>query len=252
MLYVLAVNMQKGGVGKTTTAAVLAQAAQHKGRRVLALDLDPQANLTFALRADERQPGTFELITGKAPAANLVQHCGGIDVIPASQALPTLTTERGSALRLRSALQSIAGNYDFIVIDTPTAEGELLYNALCASSGLLIPTEASVYAVKDIYQLKKTAERMRKANEQLQILGYVLTRIDTRSIIARTMQEHLQKVGIDCAGQIRTSAAIQEAAAKQQSLYEYAPKSNAALDYMALYERITERGAIIWQNTQNT
>ena len=240
MLYVLTVNMQKGGVGKTTTTVCLAQASAEKGKRVLVLDLDPQGNTTFALGGNATRPGTFALITGQRPAAELVQHCGGIDVIPASKELPTLTTTKGSALRLRKALQPIAANYDFIVIDTPTLEGEILYNALCASNGLIIPTEASIYAVKDIYQLKQTAERMQKANEHLQIVGYVLTRIDTRSIIARTMQEHLQKVGIECVGRIRTSAAIQEAAATQKSLYKYEPKSNAAIDYMSLYEHIEQ------------
>ena len=242
MLYVLTIAMQKGGVAKTTTAAVLAQAAQHKGQRVLALDLDPQANLTFALGADGRQPGSFELIEGRLPAANLVQHCGGVDVIPASRALATLKTEKGSALRLRKALQPVAANYDFVVIDTPTLEGELLYNALCASNGLLIPTEADIYNLQDIYQLKQTAERMQAANAQLQILGYVLTRIDTRTTLAKQMQDNLQKTGLQCLGYVRTGVAVKEAAALQANLYDYEPNSKPAADYMTLYERITERG----------
>lgn len=238
MLYVLTIAMQKGGVAKTTTAAVLAQAAASTGKRVLALDLDPQGNLTFALGADANKPGTFELITGTAPAADLLQTCGSLDVIPASRHLATLTTGKGSANRLRNALQPIAGKYDFVVIDTPTLEGELLYNALCASNGLLIPTQADIYNLKDIYLLHETAKAMQRGNPYLQILGYVITRADTRSTIAKQMQENLKATGLQCLGMIRNGVAIQEAAALQVNLYDYAPKSNPAADYMALYEQI--------------
>ena len=243
MLYVLTIAMQKGGVAKTTTAATLAEAAKQKGKKALAVDLDPQANLTFALKADPNQPGAYELIEGKAKAADLIQK-GIVDIIPASRSLATLKTDKGSAARLRKALQPIAGNYDFIVIDTPTLEGELLYNALCASNGLLIPTQADIYNLHDIYLLKQTAETLKKkANPHLSILGYAITRADTRSIIARQMQEELKKTGLDCLGLIRNGIAIQEAAALQQSLFDYAPKSKPAADYMALYEAINKRQA---------
>lgn len=241
MCYVLTVAMHKGGVAKTTTAICLAQAAQTKGRRVLVLDLDPQGNTSFALDADATKPGSFELIRGTIPAANLVQHCGGLDVIPAGKNLIALETSKGSALRLRRALQPIAANYDFVVIDTPTLEGEQIYNALCASNGLLIPADADIYNLQSIYQIYDTAKAMQKANNSLQILGYVVTRAESRSIISRQMQEDLQAVGLPCLGTIRQGVAIKEAAALQQNLYEYAPKSNPAADYMALYERIEQQ-----------
>lgn len=238
MCYVLTVNMRKGGVAKTTTTVCLAHAAQKKGKRVLVLDLDPQGNTTFALDADANKPGTFELIRGTIPAAELVQHCGGVDVIPASEYLISLETSKGSALRLRKALQPIAANYDFIVIDTPTPEGEQLYNALCASDGLLIPADADIYNLKTIYQICDTAKAMQKANDKLQIVGYVVTKAESRSIISRQMQEKLQSVGVPCLGMIRQGVAIKEAAALQENLFDYAPNSNQAADYMALYERI--------------
>lgn len=238
--YTLTVSTHKGGVAKTTTAAVLAQAAQHTGSRVLALDLDPQGNLSFALGADVRQHGTFELITGEDPAADLIQHCSGVDVIPAGQSLAALQTAPGSATRLRKALQPLAANYDFVVIDTPTGEGELVYNALCASNGLLIPADADIYNLQSIYQVADTARAMKRANPYLQILGYVVTKADTRSIIARQMQENLKAAGLPCLGMIRSGVAVKEAAALQVNLYEYAPKSNPAADYMALYERIRQ------------
>lgn len=238
MLYVLTIAMQKGGVAKTTTAATLAQAAKAKGQRVLAIDLDPQGNLSFALKADANKAGSYELLEGKAKASELIQKAC-VDIIPASRALSTIKTAPNSATRLRKALQQIAGYYDFIVIDTPTIEGELLYNALLASNGLLIPTQADIYNLKDIYQLKETAEALKPANPHLNILGYVITRADTRSTIARQMQENLKKTGLDCLGLIRNAVVMQETAALQANLYEYAPNSKPALDYMALYEAIT-------------
>lgn len=239
MLKVLTVAMQKGGVAKTTTAATLAQAAKSKGKRVLAVDLDPQGNLTFALGANANKLGAFEVLEKGIPTKEALQHCNGIDVIPAGKELATLSTSRGSATRLRKALQSIAGSYDFIVIDTPTREGEHLYNALCASNCLIIPTEADIYNLQSIYQTIETAKAMQKANEHLKILGYVLTKADNRTILARQMQENLQKVGLPCLGSIRQGIAIKEAAALQVNIYDYAPKSKPAADYMALYEAIT-------------
>ncbi len=239
MLYVLTVAMQKGGVAKTTTAATLAQAAKSKGQKVLAVDLDPQGNLTFTLGANANKAGAFDMLELGTPAKEILQHCNGLDVIPAGKELATLSTSKGSATRLRRALQPIAKNYDFIVIDTPTREGEQLYNALLASNGLIIPTEADVYNLQSIYQTIDTAKAMQKANEHLEILGYILTKADNRTILARQMQDNLLKVGLPCLGQIRQGIAIKEAAALQVNIYDYAPKSKPAADYMALYEAIT-------------
>lgn len=240
MCYVLTVAMQKGGVAKTTTAAILAEAAKAKGKRVLALDLDPQANLTFTLKGNANKTGAYELITGKANAKDLIQK-GIVDIIPANMNLITLKSEPGSARRLKKAIKPLLSDYDFIIIDTPTIEGELLYNALCASDGLIIPTQADIYNIKTIHQLIEAAKTMQKANPSLNILGYTITRADTRSIIAKQMQENLKATGLQCLGLIRNAIVVQEAAALQVSLYEYAPKSNPAADYMALYERISKQ-----------
>lgn len=239
-MYVLTVAMQKGGVGKTTTALTLAQAAAHKGKQVLCLDLDPQGNLTFATGADANKPGCFEMLEGTTKAGKVVQTCGHIDVIPASTQLATEKTTKGSGNRLRNALADIAGYYDLIVIDTPTLCGELLYNALLASNGLLIPTEANIYNLKGIYQIYDIAKAMQATSPYLQILGYVITREDKRTVIAKQMQENLKATGLECLGKISNGIAVQEAAALQADLYEYAPKCKPAAEYMALYERITK------------
>lgn len=240
MSYVLTVAMQKGGVAKTTTALLLAQAAQHRGQQALCLDLDPQGNLTFALGADANKPGCYELLQGTTKASKVIQHCNGIDVIPASAALATEKTEKGSGNRLKTALAEVVANYDLIVIDTPTIAGELLYNALLASNGLLIPTEANIYNIKGIYQLYEIAKAMQATSPHLNILGYIVTRADKRSTIAKQMQAGLEKSGLNCLGIISNAIAVQEAAALQVNLYDYAPKCKPAAEYMALYEAITK------------
>ena len=127
---------QKGGVGKTSVTALTSLALAEKGLRVLVIDSDPQANLTFALRGNTRGKGSYELLEG-VPARQTIQETSqGIDIIPSSLNLATVKTSTGSAKRLQKALQPIRSIYDLIIIDTPPTAGELLYNALQASTGL--------------------------------------------------------------------------------------------------------------------
>ena len=134
-MQIITVAIQKGGTGKTTTAAAVVQAAAYRGRSVLAIDLDPQGNLSFTLAADTSKPGSYDLLGGAA-AADLIQHKPGYDVIPASWNLSTITSGRGSARRLQKAIEPLKKEYDLIVIDTPPTAGELQYNALQAATGL--------------------------------------------------------------------------------------------------------------------
>lgn len=243
---ILTIAFQKGGCGKTTTAAVLAQAAAHKGRRVLAIDLDPQGNLSLALGADTTAPGnSYKLLTMR-PAAEQIQTTGqGLDTIPAAWDLATLTTSKGSARRLQMALEPIRDNYDLIILDTPTQAGELQYNALQASDGLVIPLEADVYNLQSLYQTVNTARQIQNTNDHLQIMGFVLTKFaDARTRFGRQLRDIMTDkaaaLDVPYLGAIRYTIAVKEAAALQQSLFDYAPRSTAAADYMELYERITQ------------
>lgn len=242
---ILAVAIQKGGTGKTTTAAALAQAAASKGKSVLAIDLDPQANLTFTLGAAAGDPGSRGLLDG-LPAEKLIQTTAqGIDTIPASWDLATVTTGKGSARRLQNALEPLRGQYDYIIIDTPPTAGELQYNALQAADGLIIPLQADIYNAQGLYQITDTANAIRKSNPALEILGIVFTQHNARSTIARQMADAIRRnaeqLGVPILGEIHAAVAVKEAAALQKSLFEYAPKSKPALDYMAVFEKINAR-----------
>lgn len=243
MIYTIAT--QKGGTGKTTTAAALAQAAAYKGKSCLAIDLDPQANLSYCLAADETQPGSYELLHGAA-ASQVTQHTAqGIDVIAASPDLQTETSSRGSARRLQNALAPLKDQFDIILLDTPATAGELQYNALQAADRLIIPLEADAYNLQSLRQITEAAAQISDSNPDLQIAGVLLTQYDPRPVINRQLQEMLQEnaaaQGIPFLGAVRKAVAVKEAAALQVSLYQYAPKCKPAQDYMSIFELLEKQ-----------
>lgn len=246
-MQIITIAVQKGGTGKTTTAAALAQATAYKGRRVLAIDLDPQGNLSVTLAAQmiPEAGNSYNLLMG-LPAADLIQTTEqGIDVIPACLDLATISSGKGSARRLQRALEPIKNNYDLIVIDTPTA-AELQYNALQAATGLIIPLQADSYNIQSLYQTTDIAGQIQKSNPALSIKGVIMTNYNGQTRHARQIREAIQKqaeaLQLPYLGEIRRAIAIQEAATLRQSLFKYAPKSNPARDYLAIFETITKQG----------
>lgn len=245
-MQIITIAVQKGGTGKTTTAATLAQAAAYKGRRVLAIDLDPQGNLSVTLAAQmiPETGNSYNLLMGLPPADLIQTTEQGIDVIPACLDLATISSGKGSARRLQRALEPIKNNYDLIVIDTPTA-AELQYNALQAATGLIIPLQADSYNIQSLYQITDIAGQIRKSNPALSIKGVIMTNYNGQTRHARQIREAIQKqveaLQLPYLGEIRRAIAIQEAATLRQSLFEYAPKSNPARDYLAIYETITKQ-----------
>ena len=243
-MQVITTAVIKGGTGKTTTCAALAQAAVDADKRVLAIDLDPQANFTFAVGADQNSPGSYQLLNG-TPAAELMQYTPqGIYAISASPDLATVKTTPASAKRLQKALEPLHGRFDLVIIDTPPTMGELTFNALQASTGLIIPLETDSNSLQGLYHITDIAHQMQKSNPKLSIIGVILTRYDNRPKINRyvksVVQEKGQEIGAPYLMEIRTGVAVREAAALQESLYRYAPHSKPAADYKELYRMIME------------
>ena len=244
---IFTVAVIKGGTGKTTTAAALAQAAASEGRRVLAIDLDPQGNLTMFLKADATHPGSLELLNGAKPLEVIQTTAQGIDVITASANLATERTKTGSAMRLKAGLERLTAagkKYDITLIDTPPQMGELTYNALQASTGLLIPLEADTSSLQGLYQIAEIAQQMQQSNPALTFKGVILTRYDARPNLNRYMRDVIAEKGEEAGApllmEIRPGIAIREAQAMQQSVYDYAPNSNPAQDYKKLFQIIME------------
>lgn len=234
----------KGGTGKSSTIAALSQAAAASNKKVLAIDLDPQANLSFFIGADQTRPGSYQLLHGADPAQIIQYTKQGIAAITASPDLATERTAPASAKRLQAAIEPIKGDFDFIFIDTPPQMGELTYNALQASTGLIIPLETDNSSLQGLYQIIDIAHQMRHSNPNLSIVGIVLTRYDARPKLNRYLKEVIAQKGQESGAPllmgIRAGIAIRESQAMQQSLFDYAPKSKPAQDYKTLFEMIQE------------
>lgn len=235
----------KGGTGKTTTAGALAQAGAKAGKRVLAIDLDPQASLSIWLHANLQHPGSYDLITGRAGPDETIQATpSGIYIMTGNANLTAIKTKPGSARRLEQALRPILQAFDLIMIDTAPAMGELQNNALYASTGLVIPLETDSSSLQALYQIVDIARHIQQDNPALKICGTVLTKYDARPRINRVLRDAIKEngaeIGAPLLAEIRTGVAIREAMAMQQSIFEYAPRSKPAQDYAALYQKLME------------
>lgn len=235
----------KGGTGKTSTCAALAQAAAAAGKKVLAIDLDPQANFSYTIGADQNAPGSYQLLHEVDPAQLIQTTPQGIDAIAASPDLATERTKPASAKRLQAAIEPIKKRYDFIFIDTPPTMGELTFNALQAATRLIIPLESDNSSLQGLYQIVDVAHQMQRSNPALSILGTIITRYDARPKLNRYLQEVIADKGAEIGAPflmaIRAGVAIREAQAMQQSLYQYAPRSKPAQDYKQLFDLIRKK-----------
>ena len=250
MLTIAIIN-QKGGVGKSTTAGAIGGGLSLKGAKVLYIDLDPQCNLSYLMEAEISglaQPSALDILQGTA-GANAIQHTAQGDIIAASPALSgadIVLTATGKEYRLREALEGLQRHYDYCIIDTPPALGILTVNALTACNGCIIPAQADFLSLQGIGQLHGTIETVRKyCNPGLKVYGIVLTRYSARAVITREVTARMEETAASLntklyKTRIRECTAIKEAQAMRQPIYEYAPKSNAAADYMALVEEIKE------------
>lgn len=249
MKEIFTVINQKGGVGKSTTAAALGAGLTLRGYRVLHIDLDAQGNLTFCMGAGAAALSSLEILTGTATAQEAIRHTAQGDIIPASPALAgadALITATGKEYRLWEALEPLHDLYDYIVIDTPPALGILTVNALTACTGAIIPSQADVFSLQGIAMLGQTISTVRKyCNRDLKVKGIVLTRYNSRAVLSRDMADLIDQTAQQLQTRlyhtkIRECTALKEAQAVQDNIFAYAPKSNAAADYRDLVAEIIE------------
>lgn len=241
-MHITAIALQKGGTGKSTTAHALGQGLRAQGKRVLFIDLDPQANLSYTMRADQGGLSAYEVVTGRAKARDTVQRTDQGDMIPSSPHLSGAdieNTQTGKEYRIKEALKPLQAEYDFCIIDTPPALGTLTVNALTAAAGVVIPVQAETYSIQGITQLYRTIEAVKQyCNPALQVEGILITRHSGRAILSRDMADTIEATARQLGTQvfstpIREGVAVKEAQAVRQPLHEYAPHSNPAQDYAA-------------------
>ena len=244
---IITVSNQKGGTGKSTTAAAIATGAAYKGKKTLAIDLDPQSNLSFIMGANPLDVGAYELITQNATPAQLIQHTSQGDVIAGSlllAAADTILKDDARVYALKMAIKPLKSRYDVIVIDTPPTLGTLLINALTASDKVIIPLQADVLSLQGLYQLTQTIRKAQSDyNKGLTIAGILYTRHSSRTLIARDIIDTMGKKAAELKipvlkTTIRDGVAVREAQTLRQSLFEYAPKSKPARDYLDLLDEI--------------
>ncbi len=248
---VIAVSNQKGGVGKTTTTAALAAALCKRGRRVLAVDLDPQGNLSFSMAAEnEGVPTSFEVMRGETPARYAIQRTNVCHLIPANILLSSAELEftgQGREYLLRTALRPLADEYDYILIDTPPALSVLTVNAFTAADRLIIPMLSDIFSLQGITHLYDTVSHVQKyCNPGLQYGGILLTRFAPRTNLAAEVRGTAEMISSEleiplfhtC---IRSSVAVTEAQALQRNIMEYSPRNIAMKDYLSLADEILYR-----------
>jgi len=199
---ILCTANQKGGVGKTTTAVNLAASLAAAEKRVLLIDLDPQANASSGLgvRLAPGEPSAYPLLLGHAPAADLVRstQVPHLSLIPASRDLAgaeveLVQTDRRE-YRLRTALAEIRDRYDFVFIDCPPSLGLLTVNALVAADAVIIPLQCEYYALEGLGQLLTTIRTVRRSfNPRLQVEGILLTMFDARNNLSHQVAEEVRR-----------------------------------------------------------
>jgi len=199
---IIAVTNQKGGVGKTTTAVNLAACLAAKDRRVLLIDLDPQANATTGSGVDKNdlESSTCEVLLGEARAMDTILPIeeGGYSLMPSSPDLTAaevrLLQEIGREMKLRQALESVDGMYDYVFIDCPPSINMLTLNALTAAQGVLIPIQCEYYALEGLSSLLETVRQIRNSvNPTIEIEGLLRTMYDPRNRLALEVSSQLIK-----------------------------------------------------------
>lgn len=249
---IIAVANQKGGVAKSTTAGAVGAGLHRRGYRVLLVDLDAQANLSYSLNAAGRALSSMEVLTGTAAINDAIFSTSSGDIVPASPALATadlVVTDTGKEYRLKEALTPIKAAYDYIILDCPPSLGILTVNALTACSSVIIPSQADIYSLQGLGQLIRTVQAVKKyCNSGITIKGLLLTRYNARTILSRDMKDLLDDTAKQLGTRvfttfIRECTAIKEAQAKKESIFDYAPSSNGAKDYNSLIDELSNKSS---------
>jgi chromosome partitioning protein len=248
---VLAIANQKGGVGKTTTSINLAASLVKTKRRVLLVDLDPQGNATMGsgINKEDIRSGTYEVLLGLEPVSHVrVSTEGGYDLVPSNSRLSGAEVELieldRRERRLRTGLELVLSDYDFILIACPPALNLLTVNALVAARSVLIPMQCEYYALEGLTALLNTVRKIRESvNPKLEIEGLLRTMFDPRNNLDNEVSAQLKEHFGDKLYRtiIPRNVRIAEAPSHGKSVVAYDMQSKGAQAYLALAGEILRR-----------
>ena len=249
---IIAVANQKGGVGKTTTSINLAACLAEKGKKVLAVDMDPQGNLTSGLGVDKDsvEKSIYELIIGEVDIKEVINKevLENLDIIPTSIDLSAAEIELigvdDKEYILRNAIDQVKDQYDFVIIDCPPSLSMLTINAMTTADSVIVPIQCEYYALEGLSQLIHTVELVKdRLNSKLEIEGVVFTMYDARTNLSLqvvenvkgNLQQNIYKTIIP------RNIRLAEAPSYGLPINKYDPKSTGAESYMRLADEVIER-----------
>ena len=252
MAKIIAFANQKGGVGKTTSAVNVAASLGILGKKTLLIDLDPQGNATSGVGIAKRTlKGTVkDVLSGEIDVKNVILTTSfkNLSIIPTNVSLSgaefDLYNDEGSEYNLKDALKTISDDYDYILIDCPPSLGMLTINAFVASDGIVVPMQAEFYAVEGLSQLITTTKRIKKHyNEELNIVGILITMYNKRLLLSMQVMDELQKYYPDklfntC---ISRNVKLTEAPGFGKPAYYHDKHSKGAQEYLDIARELISR-----------
>lgn len=237
----------KGGVGKTTSAINIGAGLVELGKKILLIDLDPQANLTISLGIPRQKCTIYEALRGEGELVPYT-HKPNLDIITSSLDLSgaemELINEAGREYILRELIGQVEADYDYIIIDCPPSLGLLTLNALTSSRFVLIPLQTEFLAVQGLAKIKQVIDKVRmRLNKQVEMAGVIATMYDSRRVLNRDVVDIIHKYFGDkvFGTYIRDNIALAEAPAQRKDIFDYSPKSTGAQDYLDLCREFLAR-----------